>query len=147
MSKSNGSTRAGNSGNPRGLSSGGAISRTENQNGFEMVNRTALALESIAERLYANGDLTVDPGDAVYEEARRLRASTIEDSIDNCTEYIAQVNGRGEITIQSKYTPEADAIRDYGTERVSIPMENRSLMDIINELRVSRENSIFNKYR
>mgnify|MGYP007069954308 CR=1 FL=1 len=147
MGKSNGGTRAGNAGNPKGLSSGGAISRTENQNGSEMVNRTALALESIAERLYANGDLTVDPGDAVFEEARRLRASQIEESIENSTDYIAQVNSHGEINIQSKFTPEADAIRDYGTERVSIPMENRSLMDIIKELRVSRENSIFNKYR
>lgn len=138
MAKSSGNTRAGSAGSPRGLSE----YRPSASNSVSVD-----ALESVANRLYSNGDLTVDPGDAVFEKASNLMGSTIEESIENSTDYIAQVNSRGEILIQSKFTPEVDAIRDYGTERVAIPMGNRSLMDIIWELRVGREDSIFNKYR
>lgn len=140
MAKRSGSTRSSSSGSPTG------ISRMENQNGFEMVNRTALALESLAERLRQERRLNVDADDAVYEQARNLGVNNIEFSIEMSTDYVAQVSN-GNIIIQSQYTPEDEAIRNYGTERVSIPMENRSLIDIISELRTSSESSIFNKYR
>ena len=130
---------------------GRAIPRNENQNGTEMINRTALALETIAERLYANRELTVDPGDAVYEQAQYLYARSIEDSIENTTEYTATVVvdnvGDKSVRVQSVYTPADTLIRDYGTDVVDIPMGNRSLMDIINELRTQNTSSIYNKYR
>lgn len=153
MSKSNGGTRAGNSGNPRGLSSSavGELPYTPAQGYAPPVSERERDLEEQAERLYAARALLVDPGDAVFEQARNLGNASIELSIENTTDYIAQVvngsiPGSKYIRIQSKTTPDAEMIREYGTEMVDIPMESRSLMDIIRELRAPASR-IFNKYR
>ena len=141
MGKSAGTTRSSSSGSPRGLSN------MPNPVEYRSQPVATEAMERLAETLRRERRLNVDIDDALYEEARNLGPSSVEFAIDMSTDYNSQVNNRGEIIIQSQYTSEADAIRDYGTERVVIPMENRSLIDIIQELRTSNESTIFRKYR
>ena len=146
MGKSSGGTRASSATSPKG------ISAPQNRFYEFVVPPTSdkEAQEEIAERAFAQRLLRVDPGDAVYEEARNLYDSSITDSIENMTDYFAYVV-RGDtenyVRIQSSFTSPAAAIRDYGTEMVDVPMGNRSLMDIIRELQQTRESEIFRKYR
>lgn len=107
--------------------------------------------ESVAERFYRDGGLEVDPGDAVYEAARFLRAEQIGNSIDNLTDYsaIPEVARGGAITgITIMPRGESrDLISEYGDDSFRIPLESQSLMDIITELRSSSMTSLFRKYR
>ena len=138
MAKGGGTTRGGNKSNPRGLAGGG-------------FNKTNDALESIADKLYGNG-LTVDPGDAVYETAANLAASgrgpsAIVESIEGTTDYSAQAT-RDYVQVWSNNLNPGDAMRLYGADdMVRIPYGNRSLMDIINELRVMNTSAIYQKYK
>ena len=141
MAKSNGSTRASASGNPRGLSS------APNIRGFNEVS-----LDDLAERLYENGGLVIDPGDAVYETARNLANNTygrnrIEESIEGSTDYFAQATN-DYVQVGNSGLEAGEAERNWGADdMVRIPYENRSLMDIIWELRRSSVSDIYTKYR
>ena len=140
MAKSSGGTRASASSSPRGLGRmESAAGRLDSQ-------------YDIAERFYANKELTVDPGDAVYEAARFLRTDQIGDSIDNLTDYsaipeVARGGAITGITIMPKYDNSRDLVSEYGDDSFRIPLESQSLMDIITELRSSSMTSLFRKYR
>ena len=138
MAKRSGSTRVSSSSSPNGVTS--STSRN-------VASTTpATQIYDIAERLYANRDLTVDPGDAVYEQARNLYDSSIESSIENTTNYSALVRGN-EIDLWENNLEIGEAESRWGLDdKVTIPMENRSLMDIINELRVENVSTIYKKY-
>ena len=143
MGKGNGSTRSSASSNPRGLSSAPAYSTAFNQNG---VVNSRNDNEEIAERLYRNG-LTVDPGDATFELARNLNHESIESSIEGTTDYFATAT-RDYIQVGNNNLETGEAMREWGADDVvNIPYGNRSLMDIIMELRTSNVADIYRKYR
>lgn len=141
MGKGNGSTRSSSATSPRG------IEAAPNIRGFAEVN-----LDDLAERLYANGGLTIDPGDAVYETASRLADSSygrdrIEESIEGSTDYFAQAT-KDFVQVGNSGLEIGEAERNWGADdMVRIPYDNRSLMDIIWELRRSNVSEIYTKYR
>lgn len=141
MGKGNGTTRGSSSGSPRGLGNS-----APNIRGFSESNK-----EELAERLYANGGLFVDPGDATYETARNLAAvdggRSIEESIEGSTDYFAQAT-RDYVQVGNSGLDAGEAMREWGADdMVRIPYGNRSLMDIIVELRTSNVADIYRKYK
>ena len=142
MAKGSGSTRASASSSPRGLSANNPV----NIRGFAEVS-----YDDLAERLYSNGGLIVDPGDAVYETAANLAATdggrSIEESIEGSTDYFAQAT-RNYVQVGNSGLDAGEAMERWGADdMVRIPYENRSLMDIIWELRTSNTSDIYNKYK
>ena len=140
MAKANGSTRASASNSPRGL----ANPSTPNTRGFE-------ENEQLAERLYSIGGLTVDPGDATYTRATDLAATdggrSIEESIEGSTDYFAQAT-RDYVQVGNNGLDAGEAMREWGADdMVTIPYRDRSLMDIIRELRTSNVADIYRRYK
>ena len=108
-------------------------------------------LEEFAERLYRQGGLKVDPGDAAYEDARTLAATdggrSIEESIEGTTDYFAQAT-RSYVQVGSNHLDAGEAMRNWGADdMVRIPYGYRSLADIIYELRTSNVADIYLKYK
>ena len=106
----------------------------------------------MAERWYRSGELMADPDEAVYEQARNLTRSQVGDSIDNLTDYSAmpQTDYSGkvaDITIIPNNFSSEDLINDYGVDSFRIPTDDRSLVDIISELRTTGMSKLFAKYK
>ena len=136
MGKSNGSTRASSSANPRGLNN------APNTRGFDEDT-----YNNLAERLYENGGLTVDPGDAVYEQAKNLRRGSIEESIEGSTDYFATAM-QDYVQVGNSGLEAGEAMREWGADDVvNIPYGDRSIMDIIWELRTKKVADIYRKYK
>ncbi len=143
MAKGSGTTRAGSSASPKGFAlmtgpgTGGAYNSRSD-------------MEDIAQRLYDNGGLTIDPGDATYEYAATLAMITksgIENSIEGTTDYTAQA-ADDYVQVWSNSLNPGNAMNEWGTDdMVRIPYGNRSLMDIINELRTKNPSTIYKKYK
>ena len=151
MGKGNGTSRSSSSSSPRGLKAG-EMPNTPERGYAPPASERLRNLEDIAERFYANGELKVDPGDAVFEAARYMRSDQIGDSIDNLTDYYAMPEvARGGaitgVTLMPKNYESSELISDYGADSFRIQLESQSLMEIISELRSSSMSSLFRKYR
>ena len=145
MAKSNGNTRSSSSAAPRGINRSTSTPAQSASNRLEQQ-------EEIADRFYRNGELTVDPGDAVYTAARSLAAYQISESIENLTDYdILPEVARGGDTIAISVFPRNydtdDLISQFGEDSFRIRLESQSLMDIVTELRSSSISTLFKKYR
>lgn len=152
MAKSSGNTRSSSSGSPRGLANTYTVDgRSMSEREFLREYSDAGELEEIANRLYRDGSLTVDPGDAAYETAANLAAvdggRSIEESIEGTTDYFAQAT-RNYVQVGSNNLDAGEAMRNWGADdMVRIPYGYRSLMEIIMELRTSNVADIYRKYR
>ena len=133
MGKGNGSTRSSSAGAPKALSGPARLERQE----------------SVAERFYRDGDLRIDPGDAVYANLYgnvQNNPTAIADSIENLTDYDAIISDNYVQLLPRGYDSE-DLIRDYGDDSFRIPYEDKTLMDVVEELRQTSLSKLFSKYR
>lgn len=143
MGKGNGSTRASSSRAANGIQGGQG---SPNIRGINEVS-----YDDLADRLFSIKALAVDPGDAVYETAANLARTdggrSIEESIEGSTDYFAQAT-RNFVQVGNNGLNTGEAMERWGADdMVRIPYENRSLMDIIWELRTSNVGDIYRKYR
>ena len=143
MGKGNGSTRSSSAGAPKALSN--TRSGDQYETNAERLNRQ----EDAAERFYRGGDLLIDPGDAVYSNLYgnvRNNPTAISESIENLTDYDAILSDNY-VELLPRHYDSADLIRDYGEDSFRIPYEDKTLMDIVDELRRTSMSKLFSKYK